>query len=81
MKKRIVWGAVALVTAIVLPIGVSVFSGYQDYLAATKTFVLSPEQKAEISKTIDSSLRVSRFNLNKARSNCQGISNRSGPGN
>ena len=52
MKKRFVWGAAALVLAIVLPSGVSVFGGYQEYLAATSPFVLSDEQKAEIAETV-----------------------------
>lgn len=52
MKKRFVWGAAALVLVMVLPVGVSVFSGYQEYLAATSPFVLSNEQKAEIAESV-----------------------------
>ena len=52
MKKRFVLGSAALVLAMVLPVGVSVFSGYQEYLAATSPFVLSNEQKAEIADRV-----------------------------
>lgn len=52
MKKRLVWGAAALALAIVLPVGFSVVSGYQQYLDATKSFVLSDERKAEILETL-----------------------------